>query len=269
MGDTATNPRLLDHLAAELVSEDWRLKEVHRQIVCSAVYKQSSIAEQNSHHDRAEEVDAENNFLWHAPLRRRDAESLRDSALVAAEDINSQMFGQSVLPVLPAALVEDRYSWEPTPQPGAHVRRSVYLLVKRNLQYPLFTAFDHPNRVASCAARPVTIGAPQALLWLNGEFLRGAARRMAGDILQETGRAPTEIVQQAYDRVFNRSPEPDEMQSALNFLQQQAAKIARSGNPVETSLPEPSPTGINAAQAAAIVDFCQALMNSAEFVYVD
>ena len=269
MGETATNPELLDHLAARLVSEGWQLKELHREIVTSAAYKQSSIAGQNSHHARAESVDPDNELLWHAPLRRRDAESLRDSALVAAEDINTQLYGPSVFPELPVALHGDRYAWQPTPQPSAHVRRSVYLLVKRNLQYPLFTAFDHPNRVAPCAARPATIGAPQALLFLNGEFMRMTARRMAGDLLIETKGAPTEIVSQAYDRVFNRSPEPDELNSALVFIREQAARINQQGSPAATSLPEPLTRACPPAEGAALVDFCQALLNSAEFVYVD
>lgn len=269
MGETASNPELLDHLAARLVSEGWQLKEVHREIVSSAAYRQSSIAGQNSHHDRAASVDPDNELLWHAPLRRRDAESLRDAALIAAEDINSQLYGPSVFPELPVALHDDRYAWQPTPQPSAQVRRSVYLLVKRNLQYPLFTAFDHPNRVAPCAARPTTIGAPQALLFLNGEFMRTTARRMAGDLLVETKGTPHEIVTQAYDRVFNRSPEPAELQAAVTFISEQAARISQHGSPPATSLPEPMSRTIPAAQAAALVDFCQALLNSAEFVYVD
>jgi hypothetical protein len=269
MGDAARNPQLLDHLAARLVSEGWQLKEIHRQIVSSHVYRQSSIAEQNSHFERAESVDPENDLLWHAPLRRRDAESLRDAALIAAEDVSPQMYGPAVLPELPEALHGDRYAWQPTPQASAHVRRSVYLFVKRNLQYPLFAAFDHPNRVTPCAARPATIGAPQALLLLNGEFLRNTSRRMAGDLLVETKGTPLEIVQQAYDRVFNRSPEPAELHGALTFLREQAQRIAQNGSPPEKALPEPLPAHCPPAHAAAIVDFCQALMNSAEFVYVD
>ncbi len=269
MGDSARNPQLLDHLATMLVTEGWQLKEIHRQIVSSHVYRQSSIAEQNSHFERAESIDPDNDLLWHAPLRRRDAESLRDAALIAAEDASPQMYGPAVQPELPEALHGDRYAWQPTPQASAHVRRSVYLFVKRNLQYPLFAAFDHPNRVTPCAARPTTIGAPQALLLLNGEFLRTTSRRMAGDLLVETKGMPIEIVQQAYDRVFNRSPEPAELQASLTFLREQAQRISQSGSPPDKALPEPLPTSFPPAQAAAIVDFCQALMNSAEFVYVD
>lgn len=269
MREEAENPELLDFLAAELVGEGWQLKEVHREILVSAVYRQSSIAEQNWLHDKAENVDPENDLLWHAPLRRRDAESIRDAAIVAAEEENSQMYGPSVLPELPAALHEDRYAWQPSPQPGAQSRRSIYLLVKRNLQYPLFSAFDHPNRVATCAARPATIGAPQALLLLNGEFLRATSRRMAGDLLRETKGTPAELVEQAYERAFNRSPEPSEMQTALRFLREQSQRIQQAGTPVADSLPEPMPAKLAAPQAAALVDFCQALMNSAEFVYVD
>lgn len=269
MGEAPTNPHVLDHLAARLVTEGWQLKEIHRQIVTSHVYRQSSIAAQNSHFEKAESVDPENELLWHAPLRRRDSESLRDSALIAAEDASMQMYGPAVLPKLPDALHSDRYSWDPTTEPSAHVRRSIYLFVRRNLQYPLFASFDHPNRVSTCAARPATIGAPQALLLLNGEFLRDTARRMAGDLFYETKGTPAEIVQQAYDRVFNRSPEPAELQSALTFLREQSQRIAQNGSPAETSLPLPLPAHVPPAQAAAMVDFCQALMNSAEFVYVD
>jgi hypothetical protein len=274
MGETPENPELLDFLAAELVGEGWQLKEVHREILVSAVYRQSSIAEQNKLCDKAENIDPENDLLWHAPLRRRDAESIRDAAIVAAEEDNSQMYGPSVLPELPAALHEDRYAWEPSPEPGAQSRRSVYLLVKRNLQYPLFAAFDHPNRVATCAARPTTIGAPQALLLLNGEFLRNTSRRMAGDLLRESNGTPPALLQQtlieqAYDRTYNRSPQPEEMQAARRFLRDQTLRIQQAGSPPESSLPDPLPTRLLAAEGAALVDFCQALMNSAEFVYVD
>ncbi|WP_254510751.1 DUF1549 and DUF1553 domain-containing protein [Anatilimnocola floriformis] len=269
MGESATNPQLLDHLAASLVMDNWQLKDVHRQIVSSHVYRQSSIAEQNGHFEQAEKVDPENDLLWHAPLRRRDAESLRDAALIAAEDTSPQMYGPAVMPELPEAVQGDRYAWQPSAQASAHVRRSVYLFVKRNLQYPLFASFDHPNRVTPCAARPSTIGAPQALLLLNGEFLRNTSRHMAGDLLIETKGTPVEIVTQAYDRVFNRSPEPAELQAALTFLREQSQRIAQHGSPDAKTLPDPLPAGYSPAQAAAIVDFCQSLMNSAEFVYVD
>jgi hypothetical protein len=143
------------------------------------------------------------------------------------------------------------------------------MLAKRNFAYPLFAAFDQPDRVNSCPVRAATITAPQALAMLNGEFTLAQARLLAGDLLAAHGRAPGKLIGAAYRRTFNREPAGGEIAAAEKFLQRQARLIASNGELGRDALPEPKPAGVNAPFAAAMVDFCHALLNSAEFLDVE
>lgn len=169
-GQKPTHPELLDWLASELVAKDWSLKAIHRLIVTSAVYRQSSASDTNAVAAEANKLDPENHLLWHARVRRRDAESIRDTALQVSGLLNERMFGESACPELPPSIMQTSRAWYPDEKVEDRNRRSVYVFNRRNLTYPLFAAFDAPNRSLSCATRNSTISATQALLMLNGEF---------------------------------------------------------------------------------------------------
>jgi hypothetical protein len=253
MGEPPSHPELVDWLACELTREGWRLKPLQRLIVTSATYRQASQPERNPSAARAARVDPQDLLLWHARLRRRDAESIRDTLLLVSGRLNSRKYGPSARPELPPGVKDNRYAWYADDRPEDQDRRSVYVLAKRNLAYPLFAAFDQPDRVNSCPARAVTITAPQALVLLNGELALAQARALAARLLAQDGADAGRLVRDAYLLAFNRSPDADEAGAAASFLHRQAAL----------------PGGVRPGITAAVVDLCHALLSSAEFLYVE
>jgi hypothetical protein len=277
-GEKPTHPELLDYLATELIRQGWKRKAVHRMIVTSATYRQASLPRCNSTVEKALTVDPENKLLWHARIKRREAEAIRDAVLQVSGQLNPRMGGPSNCPLLPAIVLEGKYAWDPDAKPCDRNRRSIYVMVKRNFAYPLFAAFDQPDRVNSCPVRTTTITAPQALAMLNGEFTLDQARHLAGELLAEHGRAPAPLIRAAYLRAFSREPDAHEIAVAEKFLQHQTqlvgSRFRRAGSvndrrsaPVADAPGSPDPH--DAAFAAALVDFCHALLNSAEFLNVE
>lgn len=267
MGEKPTHPELLDYLATELVRQGWKLKAIHRLIVTSATYRQASSPGRNPTADKALTTDPDNKLMWHARVKRREAEAIRDAVLQASGQLNPRMGGPSNCPQLPAAVMESKYAWEPDQLSSDRNRRSIYMLAKRNFVYPLFAAFDPPDRLNSCPVRPATITAPQALAMLNGEFTltqarclaealladRGDRRDKLGGSLASGGLDPRRLVRVAYRRVFSRDPDSQEISAAEKFLAHQMRLIGSSKPPA----------------LDAVVDFCHALLNSAEFLNVE
>ncbi len=268
MGDKPTHPELLDYLATELPRQGWKLKSMHRTIVTSSAYRQSSRDAANPTAALAAKVDPENHLLWHARTKRRDAEAIRDAALVFSGRLNERMYGLSAQPALPKAAADSRYAWYADDKAEDRDRRSVYILAKRNFQYPLFAVFDVPDRFNSCPTRSITTTAPQALAMLNGELTMAQARYAAGRLLARPNDAPRDVIRKAYFAAYGRGPDADETLAAERFLQKQAKRIATAGIPSAEILPEPMPR-VDAAYAAAVVDLCHALMNAAEFITVE
>lgn len=246
-GARPTHPELLNYLAKELVAKGWSLKAIHRMIATSATYCQSSAPDLNPSMAAANKIDPANNLLWHIRVRRLDAEAIRDRALAASGLLNPRMFGDSACPELPAAILVSSRAWFPDEKVEDRNRRSIYVFNRRNLMYPLFAAFDGPNRSLSCPTRSTTTTAPQALLMLNGEFSMQQARTLAERLSAQTSD-DREIIRRAYDRVLSRAATDEDVSRAEFFIRQQA---------------------IRADHAGAVVDFCHALLNSAEFLDVE
>jgi hypothetical protein len=272
MGQKATHPELLDWLASELVARGWSLKALHRLIVTSATYRQASQPERNPAEAAAMKADPADKLLWHAHHRRREAESVRDTALQAAGLLNPRMYGPSAHPELPEPLAQNYYAWDPDKQPEDRNRRSVYVLAQRNLAYPLFAAFDQPDRQTSCPSRAETITAPQALAMLNGEFTLAQARQAAGRLIATHGSDSRALARAAYLLILGRDADADETASATEFLDRQARLIAsgtKAGRMARSGDRAPTGGGVPESLAAAVVDLCHALFNSAEFLYVE
>jgi hypothetical protein len=283
MGADPTHSELLDWLATELPRRDWSLKQMHRLILQSAVYRQASqsaCAEwTNSQQTAAKEsweksrrVDPENRWRARMNRQRLDGEAIRDSMLASSGRLNSRRGGPGVRPPLPAEITSTLLAnqWKVSPDEADHRRRSVYLFVRRNLRYPLFEAFDRPDSNASCPRRNRSTIAPQALILLNSEFSLAAARDLAGSLLAEAGEDVNRIVAAAYARTLSRPPTADESAIAVRFLEAQTQKLKGEGRAAsDLALPSPLPAGSDLYRAAALTDFCLAMFNLNEFVYVD
>ena len=189
------------------------------------------------------------------------------------ERISPRRGGPGVRPRLPAevaATLLNKGQWIVNPDEIDHRRRSIYFFVRRNLRYPLFEAFDRPDTNASCPRRNRSTIAPQALILLNSEFSLAVGRDLAGFVLEPADRTSEEYVRLAYRRVLGRLPSPSELDVALRFLENEAAKLKESNRPVdELALPPMLSDGADPYAAAALTDFCLALFNLNEFVYVD
>ncbi|HEY2252547.1 MAG TPA: DUF1549 and DUF1553 domain-containing protein [Planctomycetaceae bacterium] len=274
-----SHPELLDWLASELVAPKsplgkggaWSLKALHRLLLTSTAYRQSTARQGAAIAPRSGfEIDPGNRLYWHFDRRRVTAESIRDTLLQVAGRLDATVYGPSVYPELPADFSK-REAWKASSGAADRSRRSIYIHAKRNLPYPLLEAFDLPDMHESCARRTQTTVAPQALMLLNSDVVLDYARAFAGRLLQDNPHAELpRLIRFAYSLAFGREPTEDETAAATSFIARQQALIELerpSGRPL--LLPHGFPKFLDPSLAAAIVDFCHALMNANEFVYVD
>lgn len=264
-GERPTHPELLDWLATEFIAQGWSMKEMRRLMVTSSTYRQASVRIAAN-----EEIDPDNRLLWKMNLRRLEGEALRDAMLLVAGKLNLKMSGPSVFPKLPKG-VDVPASWKTTPDTSEHNRRSIYLVVKRNLRFPLFAAFDAPDTNETCSARHVSTTAPQALMLLNDEFSLHLAKDFAGQLLQTHGvKTPKEAIHHAFQLALGRAPDAKELTLSLKFFTQQMPLMEqRLAKKTAVALPSTIPALVPPAFAAATVEYCHVVLNLNEFVYVD
>jgi hypothetical protein len=245
MGDSPTHPDLLDWLATELPRRGWSLKDLHRLIVTSSVYRLASrpaSSETDADWRALLESDPDNRLLGRMRRNRLDGEAIRDAMLAASGRLCDNAGGQGVRPPLPAEVVSTllKDQWPVTQNTADQRRRSIYLFVRRNLRYPLFEAFDRPDTNQSCPRRNETTIAPQALELLNSEFSLRCATELAALLEQECGADRVARIDRCYLHTLGRLPSSEERERAMAFDQE-----------------------------APLVDLCLAMFNLNEFVYVD
>jgi hypothetical protein len=265
MGFGRSHPELLDWLADEFVNSGWSIKKMHRLMVTSAAYRQSS-----AYREDAAKLDSENKLLWQFPRQRLDGEVIRDSALYVSGLLNTKMGGPGIYPALPKGMAgSGRYRTAWSLSEGAEQnRRSVYISVRRNLRYPMLEVFDMPDTHESCARRDTTISAPQALTLINSEVVLAWAQSFAGEVLKAAGPDVNKQIEQAYRHAYSRPPNGSEKDTALTFFSRQEQILAkRVAANEKMAIPAVLPAGIEPTHAAALVDFCHMLLNSNEFVY--
>ena len=244
MGEEPTHPELLDHLARRFVESGWSVKALHRMIVTSSTYRAGSAGS-----DRAREEDPSNRLLSHFPVRRLEAEAIRDSMLSVAGTMDPTVGGPGVAPHI-SVYQDGRGKPESGPLDGLG-RRSVYLQVRRNFLPPLFLAFDYPLPISTAGRRGVSAVASQALLMLNNEFISEQAAIWANLELNAHGR-PADRIRSMYVRAFGRWPLTSEVEEIERFLESQAA--AR---------------GVPAGDSPRVWrDLAHAMFNTAEFLFV-
>jgi hypothetical protein len=222
MGDRPSHPELLDFLAEQLEESGWRMKAIHKMILMSSSFRQSS---KNAAYEEAGMAkDADNRLLWRAPMRRLSAEEVRDAMLAVSGKLNPKMFGESVIIPVDQSLVDllyDPTQWDVTKDASEHYRRSVYLIAKRNLRLPFMEVFDQPAAQTTCARREASTSAPQSLELLNGTISNELAQHFAERIESEVGGNREQQVERAYLLASNRMPTAEEKSIALDFLREQ------------------------------------------------
>jgi len=205
--DPPSHPELLDYLAATFVEEGWSIKTLHRQIMTSSVYRQSSV-------DREDglRVDPENRLLWKMNRRRLDFESMRDAVLAVSDNLTTELYGPAL----------DLFG-----NNQSHPRRTIYGFIDRMDVSPLLTTFDFPNPIASSPQRDSTTVPPQALYLMNNQFAADAAMRLAKHLLPTSTDSNGRIIR-AYEVLFGRQPTAHELASALDFIGSEANEATLS-----------------------------------------
>ena len=263
MGERPTHPELLDWVALEFRRSGWSIKQMHRLIMNSQTYQQSSEFRQ-----AASDEDPLNRLLWRFPPQRLEGEVIRDSMLAVAGRLNHRVGGPSVFPELPMGASQPRGGWDVPESQHAQDRRSVYVFVRRNSRYPMLESFDMPDTHESCARRSLTTTAPQALALLNSEHTLGWAQGLAGRILDAAGADRDRQIREGFRLAYSRQPDGWEKDTVLTFFETQRGIIAEraaAGEPL--LLPDVLPAGMSQQEAAAVVDFAHMLLNSNEFVF--
>jgi mono/diheme cytochrome c family protein len=256
-GGRPSHPELLDWLAAELVTHNWRLKHIHRLIVTSKTYQQASLhpaarpdaaSSPTSAHEGiplrnrgAEEsdVDFDNRLLWRMNSRRLEAEAVRDSVLAVSGKLNRQMFGPGYRDFDYQEAYAPIYTYKTADSPNLW-RRSVYRFIVRTTPPQFLTTLDCPDPANMTPARNVTTTPLQSLALFNNEFMLKQAEYFAERLQAEHPNDIPKQLARAFDLAFARHPTIYELQHAAPLVRQNG-----------------------------LLHLCRALFNANEFVYAD
>jgi hypothetical protein len=248
-GSRPSHPALLEWLAAEFSApaakgtRPWSVKPLHRLILNTDVYRQSSAP-----HAEGLTADVGNRLLWRFSLRRLDAEAIRDAMLAASGELDLKAGG----PYVPTKRLDPSEVVVDEKTSGA-LRRSIFLQHRR-MQIPnILQAFDAPSIVFNCTSRDITTSPLQSLNLLNSPFARARARAMAARLDREAGKGPNARIAHAFHVAVGRAPATGELTTARAFIKAQPAKYAEQ-------------KGIDQKVWA---DFCQMLLASNVFLYVE
>jgi mono/diheme cytochrome c family protein len=267
-GERPSHPELLDWLATEFVARGWSMKSMHRLIMTSSAYGQSSRWDA-----AAAKADPENRLLWRFSPRRLEAESVRDAILEVSGSLNREMGGPGIYPRIDRAVIGtgSTNKWPvDVEEDAATWRRSVYVFQKRSVVLPLLEVFDCPDSTVSSPVRSASTIAPQALALLNNSFVLQQSRRFAQRVLEHSGSAPSDHAQRAFRLALGRKATSRELAWSLDFLRNQTIAYAQSVSP--SAQPDGSgadATGANPAAFRALADLCHAMFNLNEFLYLE
>ncbi|MDX1983431.1 MAG: DUF1549 and DUF1553 domain-containing protein [Bryobacteraceae bacterium] len=242
LGARPSNQKLLDWLATEFIARNWSVKTIDRMIVLSSAYRQDTASD-----PAKARIDSENKYYWRMNRRRLEGEAIRDGMLAVSGMLNPRAGGPPIrIPIEPE--IYDQIFTEGEPDNlwpverdlSQHNRRSLYLLNKRTIRLPFLANFDQPDAMSSCAVRPVSTHALQALSLMNSDFAQQQSKAFAQRLERECGGDGECRVRRAYRLALARAPKPAELQMAREFFSSQGT----------------------------LEDFSLALLNRNEFVYI-
>ena len=241
VGEKPTHPELLDWLAQELISKDWKIKSIHKLIMKSSTYMQTVKWDQPRY-----EIDPENKLFWRKEPRRLEGEIIRDSIMNTAGTLNRKMFGPSVKPWVSKDAINtgSTNKWPVNVKDGPDTwRRSIYVFMRRSMRVPFFEVFDVPDGMQSRGVRELTTVPTQALMLMNNQFVRDQAAHFANRIRKAVGNDNLKhIVEEAYWLALSRSPTNEELSSSVELL---------------------------STEGQSLENFCHILFTLNEFCYVD
>lgn len=285
-GGRPSHPELLDYLAANF-KDGWDIKKVHREILLSSVYRQSS-----EERPEVARVDPANDLLAVYPRKRLEAEQIRDSLLYASGSFVDEVGGPGVYPPLVEFLARGRGGsqadvaaqaadtrrvdtrWPVSRNKDDWNRRTIYTFVRRSLPYPLVQNFDPNNPSLAYHKRDVTTTPLQALALFNSDVAVDWSQALAGRLINEAGANPDAVLNRLYEVLFSRKPSKAEAATLKDFLSTEEKSIAgqlkRNDKLVVATpvgLKGDAAAGLSQARQAAWVDLVHTVANSNEFVY--
>lgn len=243
LGERPTHPELLDHLATRLMEADWSLKAIHRQMVLSQAYAQSTQAS-----EEAQSRDPQNRLLAHMTALRLEAEVVRDAVLSLAGRLDTELAGPSV-PMHIETWMHGRDLPKTRGPLDGGGRRSVYLEIRRNFPAPLLAAFDFPQPQTSVGRRQTSLSPLQPLALMNDALVRALAEKWAARLIAVES-APLRRIKRMFFEAFGRPPGKAESLAVQRYL------TARNDNGAAARLDD-----LNAWTAV-----CLAVMNADEFI---
>ncbi len=264
-GERPTHPELLDYLADEFVSGGWKLKSLHRLILLSNAYRQSSVNEASLR------ADPENKLYARFKLRRLDAESLRDSLLAATGALVQASYGP------PSGIGRDPQGRVITgidkgtitthkvdPAGADDFRRSIYIQVRRSKPVTVLDTFDAPTMQPNCEMRSQTTVAPQSLLLMNDTFVLDSSRRLADRVAGEAPNDRRAQLQRVWSLLYGKSATEAELAKCLSYLDDQTKALTQYHHDIQ------HPKGVvpNSPQEA-MASLCQILFSSNRFLYIE
>lgn len=243
LGEKPSNQPLLDYLAVSFIEQGWSLKALHRQLMLSNTYQQSS-----AYNPKAVEADPENVQLWRMPRRRLEGEAIRDAIMTVSGGLDLQTTGGSILKY------KDRQYVANTSKGGDvdydRPIRAIYLPVVRSSLYDVFSAFDLPDPATSNGDRDSTVVAPQALFMMNSSVMLQHSRRLADSLLAQSLLDDAARIRQVYERALSRPATAAEIDEALTWI----ARFEKQWN---------------GDRVKAWQSFAKSLLSSNEFLYLN
>lgn len=257
LGERPTHPELLDWLAQEFMTGGWKLKRMHRLMVTSTAYRQSSRRGADGNGD------SENRLLARMPVRRLEAEAVRDAILFVSGKFNAKPFGPPV-PIMFDDLGQvvvgvdttdtaGRPTGKVVPLAGEEFRRSIYVQVRRSRPLGVLEAFDAAAPTPNCEQRTLSTGTPQALMLMNSRFVHEFADHFARRVEKEAGADARAQVAHGWRLAFGREASAEEIADATTFVREQTIRYQGRPNPA----------------GQALTNYCQALLSANGFLYVD
>jgi hypothetical protein len=264
-GKRPTNPELLDWLADEFVKNGWSVKKLHREILLSSVYRQSS-----DYREDVYKADPENTLLAVFPRLRLEAEEIRDSLLLASGNLVDKLGGPSVFPPVPKGLNAGN-RWQVSADTEDHNRRSLYVFTRRSVPYPLLEAFNMASSGQVHSKRGVTTTPLQALALYNNDQVFQWSEALAGRVIREAGGDESAQLIRLYQILLSREPEAGENAALSSFLTNHQSLIRDKEKTGKLSLA--LPLGVkeseipNPVRESAFVDLVHVVVNSNDFIY--
>jgi len=264
-GELPTHPELLDYLSDEFVKSGWKLKSLHRLILLSSAYRQSSV------NDASLRADPENRFYARFKMRRLDAETLRDSMLAATGTLVQASYGP------PSGIGRDPQGRVITgidkgtitnhkvdPAGADDFRRSIYIQVRRSKPVTVLDTFDAPTMSPNCEMRSQTTVAPQSLLLMNDTFVLDSSRRLADRVSAEAPNDHAKQLQRVWSLLYSKPATDADITKCLAYLDEQTKALAQYHHDIQHAkgvVPNPP--------QEAMASLCQILCSSNRFLYVE